>query len=574
MYLRKCLRKNIIRIPLLMVLIISLSYISFKIFSQEAQADPSSTSVTIDNEGPSFTVDPAESVASTSTNPTNVGSNVTFQATATDPNSDDWVLLVCNNGSTPVYTGSTPECNGGSGNRWCRSGSSVASGNQNTCDYTTQAGDSESNAWYAFACDDVTGGSCSSADQGTGDSGSPFEVNHAPSFSSASGNSADPGGTITVSSTASDSDTSGSADQVKLVVCADTNGATYSGCSGTQLCVSSDSASDPSCNFSLDAVEQDGSHNLYAYIFDSHEFASASNYITDSYTVNNVSPSVSGVTLNSGSNISLTESTTTNVVITGTVTDNNSCQDLDTVTTSLYRSAVTFASCDDNSEDDDDSCYAVVSCNVVGSGNTCDSDSDASADYTCTVAVQFHADTTAGAGSSDSPWYDQTWLSTIKATDDSASTDDTEVGSGVELNDCLALTVTSSIGYGNMSAGTDSGSSNQTTVVTASGNVPLDTDLSGTAMTQGGCAYDIPVGNQEHSFTTFTYGAGTDLTSTPTEYQLNCVKTYYNGGKIDGTQNIYWGIEIPSTICSGLFEGEDTVTAVKGDVGDWGPGGS
>ena len=54
----------------------------------KAEADSASTSAQVQNVVPSFTAGPAESTASTATAPTNVGGNITFQATATDANSD------------------------------------------------------------------------------------------------------------------------------------------------------------------------------------------------------------------------------------------------------------------------------------------------------------------------------------------------------------------------------------------------------------------------------------------------------------------------------------------------------
>lgn len=529
----------------------------------EVNADPSNTTVNVSNDPPSFTAGPVENPAVTSASPVNEGSDVTFQATANDTNGHQYYLAVCTTDAVTAGDDSAPTCDVGT---WCVSSTPTDSDTQNSCNYTTQGTDSESNAWYAFVCDKVAGGgACSSpGNQGSGDSGSPFNVNHDPDFSAANGGSANPGANITFTTTASDGDSDGGDDTVKLVVCADTSGATYAGCIGTDLCASGDVASNPTCDYTLDSIIEDGSYNFYAYVFDNHEFGSLDNYRSGTYTVNNVAPVVSGVTINGGSNITLTENTTTNITVTGSISDNNSCQDLSTVTTSIYRSAVTYTSCDDNGEDDNDSCYAVVSCSVVGAGNTCDSATDGSADYTCTVATQYHADPTSGSSTADSPWWDNTWLSTVVATDNGANSHNDEVASGVEMLDLIALNVTASINYGTLDPGTDSGAVNQTTVVTATGNVGLDSELSGTTMTYD--IWTIPIANQEHGLTTFTYGAGTDLSGTPTQYELNCAKTTDSG---PATGNIYWGIEIPAGVGGGTYTGTNTVGAVKGETGDW-----
>jgi len=129
------------------------------------------------NTPPSFSAGPTDS-GSSATSPTDAGADVTFTATATDTESDDYYLLVCNNNSAPT-TGAPPECNGGSGNRWALSSATTSGDPVSGVTYSTSSSDSESNAWYAFVCD---ADGCSSAAQGSGDNGSPFIVNHAPIF--------------------------------------------------------------------------------------------------------------------------------------------------------------------------------------------------------------------------------------------------------------------------------------------------------------------------------------------------------------------------------------------------------
>jgi hypothetical protein len=132
------------------------------------------------NEAPSITSGPSDG-DSTGASPTDVDSNVTFSATSSDALSDQWKLLVCSTSSAPTASTTTPTCAGGDENTWCLSSSWVNADTENTCTYTATSTDSESNDWYAFACDNNTGSPlCSTSSQGTGDSGSPFKVNHRP----------------------------------------------------------------------------------------------------------------------------------------------------------------------------------------------------------------------------------------------------------------------------------------------------------------------------------------------------------------------------------------------------------
>jgi hypothetical protein len=166
-------------------------------------------------------------------------------------------------------------------------------------------------------------------------------VNQAPSFTDFSNDGpVDPGVDITFTATASDPDS----DNIKLVVCK-TSGVTGTECDGgasDTLCTSSLVASNPSCSYSIPTPTDSGSYNTYPYVFDSKGLASGSTLqgALDTYTVNNVAPTVSNVTINGGTDIDLEAGTTKSVTITGTVTDNNGCEDIDSVKTSVYRSGV------------------------------------------------------------------------------------------------------------------------------------------------------------------------------------------------------------------------------------------
>jgi hypothetical protein len=446
---------------------------SIKIF--EVHADTVTTSVTVGNSAPSFTAGPAENPASSTTSPTNVGLDVTFQATANDSNSENYYLLICSSNSATATNGGAPTCGD---TTWCTS-TSTSSDSQATCSYTTQTGDSTSNTWYAFVCDgNSSSAQCSTGQQGTGDSGSPFEVNHAPGFSSPSNNSPqNPGGTITWTTTSSDSDS----DTVKLLVCktAGISGDACDGGAGDTWCSSSLVASNPTCDYNIPSVAPDVTNDAYVYVVDQHNFGSTDGAQGSnvSFTINNVAPVVSAVTINGGSAIDLTESSTTSVDLTATVTDNNSCfgGELATIYGYAYRSGIGYTGCDTAGEADNNYCYPEITCTV--DGGTCTDNTDGSADYTCTVNLQYYADPT----DTNTEYPTEYWMSTIKAIDDDAANGNTEVASGVKLNSLTAFDVTGAINFGGLGAGESNDPLDKTVTTTPTGNVGLDQEHSGSA---------------------------------------------------------------------------------------------
>jgi hypothetical protein len=101
----------------------------------------------------------------------------------------------------------------------------------------------------------------------------------------------------------------------------------------------------------------------------SSEYAGSTNY----------APIVTNVSLNGGSNISLTESTTTNVSWTANVTDINGYANITGANGKVYRSGVANAQ---NCTNDNNNCYEDTLCDLSScSGSTCIA--------TCTVPMQF-----------------------------------------------------------------------------------------------------------------------------------------------------------------------------------------
>lgn len=258
----------------------------------------------------------------------------------------------------------------------------------------------------------------------------------------------------------------------------------------------------------------------------------------------NSAPTVSAVAINGGSAITLIENTTMNVNATGTITDTDGNADIAYATATIYRSGVgTGCSADDNN------CYRLASssCSLSAcAGNSCLA--------TCTAAIQFFADPT------DSGTYAaQNWLASVTGVDQSGASGSATAGTGAELNTLLALNVTGSINYGSVAPGGNTGSTNQSTTVTNTGNATIDINLSGTNLISGGNT--ITVGNQKYATSTFTYSGCsvcTALTTSPVQYIVNILKP---ATTTPVTQNVYWGLSV-GTNPSGSYTGTNTVDAV------------
>jgi len=520
-------------------------------------AETVATSVVVGNSAPSFTVQPFEVVASTTISPTNVGTTVTFQATGTDGNNENYYLAVCKTNAITANNNAAPVCTGGN---WCIS-SSVTSGTAASCGYGTLQTDVESNAWYAFVCDYSASSSCSAMAQGSGDSASPFNVNHTPTFGTiANITPLSPGSTQTWSTAigVSDADTG---DLTRLVVCKTAGVSAAGTCTGGTWCTSAGVANNPSCSIGISIPTLDIGYSAFVYVFDNHNFASlgSKQNTVSNYTVNNVSPVVSAITLNSGSDISLSEGVTTPITLNATITDNNSCLDITTVVSSLYRSGVGYSACDTGGEANSNNCYPVINC-TVGS-NTCDGFTDASASYTCTAYAKYYADPT----DTNTTYSGQNWVDSFKASDE-ALNDVQTIGSGVAMNSLLAMNIGSSLAFGNLSAGQTQTPLTSITSITATGNVGLDETLQGSDMSDGS-GHTITVGNQRYALAASTaYASGVSLTTSAVESELNCKKTTTDVGE---TKPTYWGISIPNGTVAGTYSGTNTIIAVKGESAQW-----
>lgn len=526
-----------------------LAGVLFCVKIQGALAAVIPTSSSIQNQAPVFSVAPDDS--STSISPTNAGGNVTFSATATDSNGEDWYLAICQTNSIAPGNDAAPTCPGGS---WGIS-TVATSGVGTTATYATTAGNAESNTWYAFACDKVVGGGMCSA---MSNAASPFEVNHRPSYSAysatdATGGSIEPGDTVKFSLTTADSDVSGVQDTVAVYVCPSGNTFNGSACSGAEIChVAATAPGAVSCsNASLAPIPTaHGSTNVEIFVVDSHAFV-GDGASTQSYTVTDVAPTITSSNQYSTTAITLTAGTSTAKSYTVVVSDNNGGSDLVSTSAVLYDStAISLAS--GTCSASDTNCYSGVSCSPgVPSG--------ANLTYTCDFTVWFNANASSGWKMHANPADGQGAVTTL--TDSNA----------IAVGALQAISIPeASIAYGALSLGATS--SGVAITLQNVGNQTLDVLVQGSDMARTGGGATISLAQQKwhNTSSTFDYSttgntlvsnaAGATTKATGCADRNVAVRAAHASG-VGSDENLYWKLQMPSAQMAGTYTGINTLAA-------------
>ena len=271
--------------------------------------------------------------------------------------------------------------------------------------------------------------------------------------------------------------------------------------------------------------------------------------IVSQVTVGNSAPSVSAVSINGGSAITLTANTTTNISVNATVTDNNGCADITsgTSTIKLYRSGITSSSC---SSADNLNCYIAT---AFTASSTCSSNTT---NTTTTFAIQYFAQAT----DSSSSFSAQNWIATVTFKD-AANTTGTADSTGVELNTLTAINVTtSSLNYGSLSANQDTGSTNQTATSTNAGNSSTTLQLYASATLTSG-ASSIATSSQHYATSTFTFGGAeqalSDTAATVSGFFLTSPTSTTNVA-----QTTFWGLNVPGGTATGTYTGTNVFQAL------------
>lgn len=280
---------------------------------------------------------------------------------------------------------------------------------------------------------------------------------------------------------------------------------------------------------------------------------------TTTVTVGNSAPVISTISLNGGNNITLVEGTSINVSTTIAISDANGCSDISAVEAKLFRGAITSSGTTCTPDDND--CYdESTACTATTTGDTCGGGADTSVEYDCTFQLWYIADpTTAG-----SAFASDIWVLAATTTDGIDTDTATNTGELIEVNELFAHDVTASIAYGSVSAGNDTGATNQTATITNTGNTPLDSEISGETMCTDfpGCAGDtLAVTNQKFGLSDVTYASLTNtLALTTATIETILAKPTATTSAV--TDDTYWGIAVPGGQPPGSYTGRNTFTAV------------
>lgn len=571
-------------------------------FKEVSAASTATTSVTVVNTPPVWTQNAGEEFESSTSSPTDAGQQVSWTAIGTDPNGERYYLLICSTVATPTANANAaPACDTPS-HQWGVS-ASTTSGVLARAATTTLASFAESNAWFGWVCDsNPTSPRCSTTyTQGSNATSSPFEVNHRPVFTAYTNTSPGiPGASITFYSTSSDSDVSGIADQVKLIVC---NANDYStttdlcGAGGT-LASSTFFAANASTTYTIVIPTQDQNYTAYGYVVDNHNFEASGGAqgTSATLTVSNVAPTVTPalININGGSDMTLTVAAnqTPGFTLQFTVIDNNSCQAVGSTSeitgyiASVYRSGIGDAVCDGSAGAyNANNCYpsgvatSTWNLNCTLDVSSCSGPLDTSAVYNCTFPLWYIADPTDGTATS-TQYPTQNWLASVQAADNNFATGTKASSTNpVEVRSFLAFALnTLTIPYGSLQPGSQTDPIVSTTTLASTGNVGIDQNLAGESMcpTYGSATHcpnsatsTIDANEQVYGTSTVAYAGGVALSSTtPTFLNLKGPKS--TSTSTPATKNAYWGIKVPSAITyAGNYTGENTFYAVSGAAANW-----
>lgn len=260
-------------------------------------------------------------------------------------------------------------------------------------------------------------------------------------------------------------------------------------------------------------------------------------------TSTNQDPIVDSVSIDPTPDIDLNADGQKTVTITATITDNDGCEEVftDGSITGVFYDADTVA---DSCSANDNNCYPSLILTEVG--NTCDGASDYTGDASITVDVWFHAN----PGSN--------WTAKVTAVDGSAASGSNT--STVIINTLIAFKLdTSTIDY--QTVNPDNVSSQQTVLITTTGNVAIDVNLSGTDMTWSGNTIDV--GQQKYSDTNgFDWdSAGTALSGSAVRHELSTTKPTANPS--NQSETVYWKLKVPSgKAAGGPYSGTNTLSVV------------
>jgi hypothetical protein len=282
------------------------------------------------------------------------------------------------------------------------------------------------------------------------------------------------------------------------------------------------------------------------------EVLADTNYGVPSVTVGNAAPTVGEIILNSGSAITVTESSYVNVSCNATFTDTNGYTDLKWATATLRNNATTCGA----SNEAPAWCYygsttngrcATSSC----TGNTCA--------FSCTWPVWFNA-VPASTSASSTPYQNNVWQCDIRATDQNSGS--STATTGQPLNILTAVTFTSSWTYlcSGGACAINQTSSQATTTATNTGNYHARISLYGVDMASNTSNASITVTAQKWATaTTMGDWATGEVLQTIASTSRQWIGR--SGATTTPTEgmNFYWQIKIPNGSLPSVYYGTNTI---------------
>lgn len=581
----------------------------------KVSAQTATTTLTVLNTPPVFTIEPYEVVESSTSTPTNSGDVIQWSSVGTDSNGAPYFLLVCSTNASPTANAAPdagslgtvpPDCGGGI--QW---GVSVGtpSGSLATVSTTTEEAGTgqflEIQEWYAWVCDDdpFNPRCVNTPSQGLyATSSSPFNVNDRPTFTTLINNGpVDPGASLTFYSTSTDPDVVGGADNIYLVVCGTNSdyNTTTNTCDANFISSTSLSMiTDASATYTVASIIRDDTYGAYGYIVDEHGHESLSNPLQADFDVNNVAPTVLGgdIDLNGGANLVLTlpATETPGFTLDFTIRDANSClnaassSEITGYDVAIFRSNQSTTTCDGSAGTyDPNDCYpnglATTTWNLTCSAvTTCASPLQDFMDYTCTFPLWFVADPTDAGVNTPASFANTNWTAGVAGIDDDAATGAMPTTTlAVELNSFAAIGIEANeITYGAIEPGSDSGTLSATSTALNIGNTGLDQEVLGDSMCgtyslatpcPSYATSTIPENQQKFASSSLSYGSGLAIalsSTTNQEVELDVNKT--TSTSTPNTADTYWGIAVPVAITlAGSYQGLNTFTARTAEAIDW-----
>jgi hypothetical protein len=248
----------------------------------------------------------------------------------------------------------------------------------------------------------------------------------------------------------------------------------------------------------------------------------------------NFAPEISDIAINDNEGVVLVGATTTPAVITGSITDNNSCKDLSLVKIAFHSIDSSCASAEDAVNSND--CYFYEDISPAENSN-CVDEEDLVYEINHSFPIYYYAN------SSD-------WLVEITAVD-SVGSSSTVASESIYIDPLLSLTSVLGVDYGVLFSGYVSQGDNISRIKNT-GNIEFKILLYGEDLV---CSTGtIPVGNQEYALSPFLhgYGSGAVLNNYGSFVNVDMPKPTYDNVLI--TDDIYWQVSVPaetSGVCTG-----------------------